>query len=312
MKLATKMPAAVATLIAVAIIAVGLIAVFFAQTALHESAEGKLAALVDAREVALEDYLGSIVEDLHLLAAADDTRRAITTLTEGYAALAPGDARRLYVDENPNPAKLQEMVEAKDGSPYSATHAAFHLWFKDIAETRGYYDIFLVNPAGDIVYTYYKEPDFGTNLASGEWKDTDLGAVWRKINDGKGAVALAFSDFAPYAPSKDVPASFIAAPVMHGSDFIGTLIFQMPVARINAVMQRTEGMGESGETYIVGADYTMRSDSRFRKEGDPSSILAQVVKTPTVEAGLKGEAGVAAMKSFPPISRSISKASNGS
>ena len=298
MKLATKMPAAVAVLIAVAIVAVGLIAVFFAQAALRESAEAKLAALVDAREVALEDYLGSIVEDLQLLAATDDTRRAVTGLSEGYAALAPNDARRLYVDENPNPTKLQELTEAGDGSPYSATHAEFHQWFKGIAETRGYYDIFLVNPAGDVVYTYYKEPDFGTNLANGQWKDSDLGVVWRRINDGKGAVPLAFSDFAAYAPSKDVPASFIAAPILHDKEFLGTLIFQMPVGRINAVMQRTEGMGESGETYIVGADYKMRSDSRFRKEGDPSSILAQVVKTPTVEAGLKGDAGVAVIDDY--------------
>jgi methyl-accepting chemotaxis protein len=304
MKLAFKMPAAVTALIALAIVAVGLIAIFFAQSALRESAEGKLAALVDARETALEEYLGSIVEDLTLLAATDDTRRALTTFAEAYAQLPAGGARKLYVDDNPNAldeddkTNLWDLMQAADGSPYSAVHGEFHPWFKSIAETRGYYDVFLVNAAGDIMYTYYKEPDFGTNLASGQWKDTDLGAVWRKINDAKGSVPVAFSDFRPYAPSKDVPASFIAAPVVRGSEFLGTLIFQMPVGRINEVMQRTEGMGESGETYIVGADYKMRSDSRFRKEGDPTSILTQEVKTDSIAAGLKGETGIAIVDDY--------------
>ncbi|WP_374654237.1 methyl-accepting chemotaxis protein [Dongia sp.] len=297
MKLAAKMPAAVTALIAASIVTLGLIAVYFAQGALRQSAEGKLVALVDARAAALQDYLDSIVEDLSLLALAGDTHRAVTALAKGYRELPEGAPRKLYVDENPNPGKLWELDAAADGSPYSAAHAAFHPWYRSIAETRGYYDIFLVGPAGDVVYSYTKEPDFGTSLAAGEWKESDLAKVWRKIDDGKGSVAIAFSDFAAYAPSKGVPASFMAAPIMEQGEFLGTLIFQMPIGRINAVMQRAEGMGESGETYIVGADNLMRSDSRFLKP-DETSILSQEVATPTVAAALKGETGVLPIEDY--------------
>jgi methyl-accepting chemotaxis protein len=69
----------------------------------------------------------------------------------------------------------------------------------------------------------------------------------------------------------------------------GVLVFQMPIDRINAVMQIAKGMGESGETYIVGADYLMRSDSRFSKE---STILKTKVEGPTVAAALAGKTGV--------------------
>ncbi|MDY0872217.1 methyl-accepting chemotaxis protein [Dongia rigui] len=298
MKLAAKMPAAVTALIAVALMALGLIAVFFAQAALKESAEGKLTALVDARAAALESYLGTIAEDLKLFALTDDTRLAMDAFSKAYAELPPGEARKLYVDTNPNPAKLMDLMAAQDGSAYSAAHARFHPWYKALAETRGYYDLFLVDINGNVVYSYTKEPDYGTNLADGEWKDSDLARVWQKIQDGKGSVAVAFSDFAAYAPSKGVPASFIGTPIMRGTDLIGTLIFQMPVGRINAVMQRAEGMGVSGETYIVGADLKMRSDSRFLKPGDPSSILNQDVKTSSVEAGLKGETGIGVVDDY--------------
>jgi methyl-accepting chemotaxis protein len=290
MKLSAKMPVAVTALLAVAVIVVGAIAVIFAQSALRQSAEEKLVALVAAREAALSSYLKAINEDLGLLALNDVTVTAMDAFGKTYDALG-GTARKLYVEENPNKSKLMDLMQATDGSEYSADHAKFHPWFKAFAETRGYYDIFLISPQGDVVYSYTKEPDFGTNMATGQWKDSDLAKVWRTVNDAKGAVPSAFSDFASYAPSNGVPASFIAAPVMRGKDYLGVLAFQMPIARINEVMQRADGMGTSGETYIVGADYLMRSDSRFLKK-DETSILKTEVKTPTVEAGLAGKTGV--------------------
>ena len=75
-----------------------------------------------------------------------------------------------------------------------------------------------------------------------------------KSNSQPGSIA--FTDFAPYAPSYGAPASFIAAPVMGANNSqVGALIFQMPIERINQIMQASEGMGESGETYLVGTDY---------------------------------------------------------
>src|SRR3546814_6990002 len=63
----------------------------------------------------------------------------------------------------------------------------------------------------------------------------------------------------------------------------------MPIGRINQVMQSAAGMGESGETYLVGPDHLMRSDSRFSAE---STILKTKVDGETVTAALAGEIGV--------------------
>jgi methyl-accepting chemotaxis protein len=292
------MPASVTGLLTVALIAVGVVAVMFAQSALRESAQSKLTALVEARAGVLSDYLASIKDDLGLLAADETTQQATIELERTYDQLGGGaTARRLYVDENPNKGKLWDLMDAADGSEYSAMHQRYHAWFKNYAETRGYYDIFLISPNGDVVYSYTKEPDFGTNLANGQWKESDLAKVWRQVNDAKGGVPVAFTDFAAYAPSNGVAASFIATPVMRGEEYLGVLAFQMPVGKINAYMQRAEGMGESGETYVVGSDYLMRSDSRFLKQGD-TSILKQEVKTPTVEAGISGKTGVEEIKDY--------------
>ena len=63
----------------------------------------------------------------------------------------------------------------------------------------------------------------------------------------------------------------------------------MPVDRLNAVMAQRAGLGETGETYVVGQDYLMRSNSRF---SDSSTILKREVKTHAVEAALSGKNGV--------------------
>lgn len=181
MKLSRKMPMAVAGLVALTVAAVGIIAVVFSESALHKSAEEKLIALVDSRAVALSSYLTSIDEDLGLLAMNDATISAATAFNDSFSKLGRSEARRLYIDDNPNVGKLWDLVSAKDGSAYTAAHAQYHSWFKTYAETRGYYDIFLISPVGDVVYSYTKEPDFGTNLADGPWKETDLAKVWRAM-----------------------------------------------------------------------------------------------------------------------------------
>ncbi|PCJ36627.1 MAG: hypothetical protein COA75_07560 [Cellvibrionales bacterium] len=103
-----------------------------------------------------------------------------------------------------------------------------------------------------------------------------------KSNSQPGSIA--FTDFAPCAPSYGALASFIAAPVMGANNTpVGTLIFQMPIEQINQIIQASEGIGESGETYLVGTDYLIRSDSRFSEE---STILKTKVDTETVKAAI--------------------------
>jgi methyl-accepting chemotaxis protein len=146
-------------------------------------------------------------------------------------------------------------------SAYSQTHGAYHPRFRQFLEARGYYDIFLSNKEGDIVYTVFKELDYATNLMSGQWRGSDSGDIFRGAAQNKVPGSVTFFDFAPYAPSNDAPASFVATPIYDfAGAYAGVLVFQMPIGKINAIMQQPEGMGESGETYIVGEDHLMRSD----------------------------------------------------
>ena len=172
-------------------------------------------------------------------------------------------AQYLYIQENSNPLGSKHLLDAAaDGSAYSQLHGLYHPPIRQFLEEFGYYDIFLVDPdTGEIVYSVFKELDYGTSLLDGPYAETNFGDAFRAAATQTDANTTVFSDFRQYLPSYNNAASFIASPIFDGDSLLGVLVFQMPIDRINSVMAERSGMGESGESYLVGSDLLMRSDS---------------------------------------------------
>ena len=294
MRLAKKVPLAIVGAAAVAAISASVAAYVSASTSLRSATETKLVAVLEGRLSALSSYLDTIRADLRFQSANPLTREALREFIEGWRDLegSPTETlRRLYIEDNPHPTGQKEMLDAApDGSVYSAAHARHHPWMRQFLRERGYYDIFLFDADGNLVYSVFKERDFATNIVSGPWAETDLGRAFRAARDNPQRDYQAFFDFQPYAPSHDAPASFISTPVLHDDGrVIGVLAFQMPIGEMNGLMQQTAGLGATGESYIVGEDLLMRSDSRFSTE---STILARSVGTDAARAALSGDRGV--------------------
>ena len=291
-RIALKLPVVIAAVALVSVLITTLFAYREASDHLIEAQMEKLTALRDTRSDAIADYLATIRDDLLLVAAHPATRQAVSEFQLGFDALpnATDHLQAAYITNNPHPnGEKDALMVAEDGTPYSEAHRAWHPWFRNLQQRRGYYDVFLIGPRGSVIYSVFKELDYATNLENGQWKDSDLALVFSILSNRPSLGAIAFSDFAPYAPSGNAPASFIATPLVSDQGrFQGVLVFQMPIDRINAVMQVADGMGESGETYLVGADLLMRSDSRF---GQDSTILRQRVDTEAVREALQGREG---------------------
>ncbi len=291
-RIALKLPVFIAAVALIAVLVTTLVAYNESADQLVAAQTDKLTALRDTRADAIQDYLAAIREDLVLVATHPATEQAIEEFQTGYDGMVQPavDLQKAYITDNPNPAGQKDaLMAANDGSAYSDTHRAWHPWFRDLQQRRGYYDVFLIGPRGNVIYSVFKEADFATNLETGKWKDSDLAKVFARMKANPASGTVAVTDFAAYAPSNGTPASFIATPLLTDDGrFNGALVYQMPIDRINAVMQVSAGMGTSGETYLVGSDMLMRSDSRFSKD---STILRQKVDTATVRAALEGRDG---------------------
>ena len=168
-----------------------------------------------------------------------------------------------YIQANPNPlGSKDKMDRAADRSRYSQVHERYHPIIRDYLEKFGYYDIFLVHPdTGKIIYSVFKELDYATSLINGPYAGTHFAEAFRRANAAGSVDTVTFSDFKQYFPSFGAPAGFVASPIYRGDQKLGVLIFQFPIDRLNAIMKTRAGMGETGETYLVGSDLLMRSDS---------------------------------------------------
>lgn len=167
-----------------------------------------------------------------------------------------------YIARNPHPLGSKHRLDRAEGpSRYHDVHARVHPEIRSYLETMGYYDIFLAEPhSGRIVYSVFKELDYGTSLLDGPYASTGIGKVFAAAV-ALPAGELALVDYASYGPSYDAPASFVATPIIDEGETVGVAIFQMPLDKVTAVMSVRAGMGETGDSYLVGADRLLRSDS---------------------------------------------------
>ena len=174
-------------------------------------------------------------------------------------------------------------------------------FFTEYAEQYGYYDLFLLNPDGYCFYTVCHEADYQTNFLAGKYKDSNLGRLTRQVIDGK---SFGFADFEPYAPSKGKPAAFVAQAVLNGDEVELVVALQLPLDTVNAIMGVRAGMGETGETYLVGPDKRMRSDSfldpkaRSVDASFAGTIEHNGVDTEASRKALSGEADAAIITDY--------------
>lgn len=204
-----------------------------------------------------------------------------------------------YIFANPNPLGSKHVLNAAStDAEYNGVHEQFHPSTRQFLENFGYYDIFLVDiETGDIIYSVFKELDYSTSLSDGPYANTNFGEVFRQAKSLGSADEFAYVDYKQYTPSYEAPASFIASPVFDGDKKIGVAIFQMPLDRVTEVMAARDGLGETGESFLVGSDYLMRSDSYH--DPDHRTVVASfrnpsegAVKTAATQAIFeKGESG---------------------
>ena len=157
--------------------------------------------------------------------------------------------------------------DARDGSAWSAANARFNEFFREIVQRFEFEDAMLLDTRGNIVYSAYKGVDLGTNILTGPYKGGALTGAYMDALESNTVDYVGITDFSKYLPA-DEPTAWFTSPVGTEGNVTGVLALQFPISKINRLMtmdQRWEesGMGTTGETFIVGPDDLMRSDSRL-------------------------------------------------
>ena len=230
-----------------------------------------------------------------LLVSVYSSTKSLNTLNE-ERLVALRDTKQARLDElferyQNNTSAVAKVVATNIDQLFNGD---FHRLLTDLNRELDFYDIFIVDESGDVIYTVAREADYQTNLVSGAYSNSGLGDVYRAIRAGKQFAAV---DFAPYAPSNGDPAAFLGVPLkVEGEQWM--VATQMSIDGINQLMNLRSGMGESGETYLVGSDYRMRSDSfldpvgRTIQASFAGTVKNNGVDSDAVKRALAGESGV--------------------
>jgi len=238
-KLRTKLLVAFLAVGIIPFLIIGISALIKAQSALEQTSFDKLEAVQMIKKKQIESYFETLEGQLHVVKDNPFVQEMITTFDKAF--MGHGDS----IDSD------EWRALAKKWDPI----------FDDIINDMGWYDIFLMCPEGSIVYTATKEADLGLFVDKEPLKSSSFGKAFYKLHSDK-SMEVAFGDFLPYAPSNDVPAAFMVARVIGDTgELIGHVAFQVNSDKVNSIMQQRDGMGETGETYLVGQDKLMRSDS---------------------------------------------------
>ena len=279
-------------------VAIGIFSYRSSSKALEQESFNQLISVRNTKKVNIEDWFNERKANCSQLSESLLTINAIKELKAAFRESGAEKVRELYITNNPFPAgKKLEYFDAKDGSTYSSLHAKYHPFYKNFLEQYAYYDIFLVDgETGDVLYTVFKELDYGSNLVSGTYNTTNIAKLFKEVNSSSvSGKVVKLVDFESYAPSNGDPAAFIASPVYDGGQKIGAVIFQIPINKIDAVMQEHAGLGETGETYLIGADKMMRSNSRFSEK---PTILVNKVDTEAAKEAIAGKTDYKIVKDY--------------
>jgi diguanylate cyclase (GGDEF)-like protein/PAS domain S-box-containing protein len=145
-----------------------------------------------------------------------------------------------------------------------------------LGEQAAYHDVLLIDANGDVVFSLRREPDLGTNLLYGPYRETELSAGFRQAMT---FIHIDLTRFAPYAPSGDEVSAFIVAPILDAHRPIGALALQVNLATLMPVVSDRTGLGASGETVLAVQDgqsvrYTVPLE---RMPGPPFTHLVPLV-----------------------------------
>jgi class 3 adenylate cyclase len=216
--------------------------------------------------------------------------------------------------------------DGHDGTAFSQDAQDYGSYLTRLVSQVGYDDVLLMNLSGDVVYSAYKGTDLGTNILTGPYKNSLLTAAYKQVVETNSVDATAITDFERWVPSLNVPTLWVVSPVGNDTQITGVMAVQIPLDTINNVMTgddgwKKQGLGDTGEVYLAGADHLMRSNSReliedpkqFEKDvvadGTPpdtakrevevkGSVLLQPVNTASVNEALRGKTGTSISPSY--------------
>jgi len=122
---------------------VSLRAFYLSEQILNDEVMARLSAITDSKAHQIELFFSEEQEHISLLGRNPDIHAALKLFTEAF------------------------VKDGVDSSSYNTADETYRSLFTYFKQSFGVHDLFLISPAGDIVFSVLREEDFSTNLKTG-------------------------------------------------------------------------------------------------------------------------------------------------
>lgn len=278
-----KYPLVIVTLALAAAFSTSYIAYTESSAQLQSAAERQLVVRRDSRILAITSYVETLQRELFYASSDLFIQQATHDFKIAWNALDTHDQQLLKK-------RYQGTENVSLKSRYDNAYQAYHPLLKNYQKMQGHNDIFLFDIHGNVIYSAAKQAEFTLNVNTEAWDNTSLAEVYNAVRDNPDPDFQAYSEFnASHAFHGEASSYAATAMIDRQGQLVGIIAIEVPISRINELMQLSVQLGNTGETYLVGSDLLMRSDSRF---GEQSSILKTQADTLTARRALAGESGI--------------------
>ena len=293
------LPTIIISLAFLAALTVGVASFIFAQSSLTSEVETKLSGLNINKAQSLAALYNQTRDDLVLMSINPATSSSLDEFVTGWNFLSVPDKtvalQEIYITKNPSPeGQKEEMLMMKgDQSVYGVSHSMHHEYLRDFMKNKSLHDLYLIDKNGNVIYSVKKNKDYATNLLEGPYKDSGLAEAYNAAVKLEEQGQYTYTDISSYPALDGKAAAFMAAPILtkrgRSVRLSGVIAFQMPLDRINTILNEATGLGETGESYLVGEDYIARSNSRF---SETPTTLVNKKEHDGIALALAGETGI--------------------
>jgi methyl-accepting chemotaxis protein len=306
LKLSQKLPLALVGSAIVVGAGIGIASYLIASSALVGQARQNLDTIAFERANQLSTHIREIESDLLKTAKNDNTLFAISNFAKAWRGLdnpslggsAAATLQGAFLTGEPD--KRIDVDKVVGLTPaYAVNHTHYQPVFREQIEEQGYHDLYLFDLEGHLVYTTRKADDFATLFAEGsggKYADSTLGKLYRAAAGDDKVGDLLFADFAPYAANGNAPLAFFATPVFDATDAkVGVMAISIAPEGLGKVIGYRQGLGQTGDVIIVGADGLARSDSGFTGDND---VLQPTAYDATIQKAVDGIPGSTELADF--------------
>ncbi|HIJ25749.1 MAG TPA: response regulator, partial [Gammaproteobacteria bacterium] len=260
-----------------------------------------LSEIRDLKVLQIENYLRQTKQHAKTLSRSPFVVENMHRLPQDFAQTSIEELLQHYIYKNPHRSDDRDLlVDPGDGSPYSQRHRTLHPTLVEYVNDFGFYDLYLIDPSGNILYTAQKESDFVGNLNQGGLQKSQLKSVYDQAMKAQHRDKAYLSHVEPYLPSNLKQAGFVSSSIDgQNGERLGVLVLQYSVHPINEIINNLEGLhpeskvilGQLQGEQILFLNQTMfdwSKQAQFLKF--QQQALSGEIESPMVLA-LKGETG---------------------